>query len=137
MEKHELSHLLVEFYDKMSSWENEVVKGSGLTLQQMHTIEVLGAKGAMRMKELARRMGITTGTLTVNIDKLEKSGYVQRIPNENDRRSILVELTSSGVEVFEQHDDMHCVLTKEITSQLDDEDIKNLKNILHKVLENF
>ncbi len=133
----ELSRILVEFYDKMSSWENDMVRGTGLTLQQVHTIEVLGAHGDMKMKELAAKMGITTGTMTINIDKLEKTGYVERKPNEQDRRSTLVGLTSSGKELFEAHDDMHLLLTKEITSSMDEKERKDLIRLLEKLLEGF
>ena len=60
-----LNQTLTEFYDKMSSWEQSVVKETGYSLAQIHTIEVLGSFGALRMKELAQKLGITTGTLTV------------------------------------------------------------------------
>jgi len=49
----ELNNLITEFYDKMSSWEMSVVKETGYSLAQIHTLEVLGSHGAMRMKELA------------------------------------------------------------------------------------
>lgn len=133
----ELSHMLVELYDKMSSWENDMVRGTGLTLQQVHTIEVLGANGDMKMKDLAAKMGITTGTMTINIDKLEKTGYVERKPNEQDRRSTFVGLTDTGRELFRSHDDMHLILTKDITASMDDEERTELKKLLSKLLDGF
>lgn len=133
----ELSRKLVELYDKMSSWENDMVRGTGLTLQQVHTIEVLGAHGAMRMKELASMMGITTGTMTINIDKLEKTGYVERKPNENDRRSIFVDLTESGEELFRSHDELHLMLTRDIASSLDEHEKDMLIELLNKLTERF
>ncbi len=39
---HALSHLIVEFYERLSSWEHAVVRDKGLTLPQMHTLEILG-----------------------------------------------------------------------------------------------
>lgn len=71
-----LNQLLTEFYDKMSSWEQSVVKETGYTLAQVHTIEVLGVQGPLRMKELADKLGITTGTLTVQIEKLVKANLI-------------------------------------------------------------
>ena len=58
----QLNHAIIEFYDKLSSWENAVVKGKSLTLAQTHTIEVIGSHGPMRMKELANKLGITMTT---------------------------------------------------------------------------
>ena len=44
-----LNHSIVEFYEKLSSWENDVVRDKGLTLPQMHTLEVLGIHKSIRM----------------------------------------------------------------------------------------
>ena len=107
MENEQLTRLLIEFYEKFSSWEHGVVKESGLSLPQMHTLEILGADGDLRMTELAGKMGITTGSLTVLVDRLERGGFVVRKPHETDRRSILVALTPSGEELFREHHDHH------------------------------
>jgi DNA-binding MarR family transcriptional regulator len=69
--------MIIEFYEKLSSWEQSVVAESGLTLPQMHTIEILGGNNLIKMKDLATKMGITTGTLTVMIDNLGKKGLVE------------------------------------------------------------
>jgi DNA-binding MarR family transcriptional regulator len=132
-----LSNIVVEFYEKLSSWENAVVKDTGITLQQMHTIEVLGGCGPLRMKELAEKMSITTGTLTVNVDKLENLGYVERKPNENDRRSYYVTLTEKGTEAFRKHHELHLALTSEILSELSAEEGRQLEGIMEKVLKTF
>lgn len=132
-----LSHQLVELYDKFASWEHSVVKGSGLSPTQVHTIEVIGHSQELRMKELAERLGVTTGTLTIGIDKLESKGLVERKPHQQDRRSWLVGLTEKGREVFEQHHRFHLDYTREITTGLSTRDIKTLSDLLGGVLENM
>lgn len=130
-----LSELLTEFYDKMSSWEQAVVRDSPISLPQMHTLEILGQHQPLRMKELAARMGITTGTLTVNVDRLEKMGLVARIPHETDRRSILVGLTEAGRDLYAEHHTHHLRLTQELRGALDDEETRQLENILAKLIQ--
>jgi DNA-binding MarR family transcriptional regulator len=130
-----LSHQFAEFYDKISSWEYSIVKGSGLSPAQMHTVEVIGHNQNMRMKELAERLGVTTGTLTVGVDKLEKMGLVERKPHEKDRRSWLIVLTEKGKLMYEQHHRFHQEFTHEITSDLSNEEIKALSKLLGVVLE--
>lgn len=132
-----LSRLLVEFFDRLSSWEHAVVRGSGLTLPQMHTLEILGDSGAMRMKELAARMGVTTGTLTVLVDRLEQRGLVRRRPNDQDRRSVLVELTAPGQCRFDQHHALHRQLTEELSADLESADRDNLNKLLETMLARF
>jgi len=129
-----LSHQLLELYDKINSWEHSVVKGSGLSPAQMHAIEVIGHRQDMRMKELAERLGITTGTLTVTVDKLEKKGLVLRKPHQHDRRSWLISLTESGRRIFSQHDRFHLDFTKDISADLNGEEVETLSTLLSRVL---
>ncbi|WP_035041545.1 MarR family winged helix-turn-helix transcriptional regulator [Desulfovibrio sp. X2] len=132
-----LTHLIVEFYEKLSSWEHCVVRGKGLTLPQMHTIEILGAHGPMRMKELAEKMGVTTGTLTMQVDRLESRGLARRMPHERDRRSWLVELSEKGRSYFEEHDKLHQRLTLELTEALSNEERAAVLSALEKMNKRF
>ncbi|CAG36226.1 MarR family winged helix-turn-helix transcriptional regulator [Desulfotalea psychrophila] len=134
MSVEQLSHQLVEFYDKISSWEHSVVKESGLSPTQMHTIEIIGHNQEMRMKELAEKLGITTGTLTVGIDKLEKQGLVQRKPHEKDRRSWLIVLTERGEAMFKEHHRFHQAFTQDICAELTSEEVASLARLLGAVL---
>jgi len=132
-----LNHSIIEFYDKLSSWEQSVVKDKHFSLAQTHTIEVLGSHGAMRMKELASRLGITTGTLTVQVDKLVNAGFIQRRPHQSDRRSILVDLTDAGQSFYREHDDLHLTLTQDITANLDENERAILLLCLSKMNTEF
>lgn len=130
-----LSDLIIEFYEKLSSWEQAVVRDSAISLPQMHTLEILGQQSPLRMKELAAKMGVTTGTLTVTVDRLEKQGLVARIPHETDRRSILVGLTDSGRELFQEHHGHHLSLTRELSAALTPEETEQFRTILAKLTQ--
>ena len=133
----ELNNLLTEFYDKMSSWEMSVVKETGYSLAQIHTLEVLGSHGAMRMKELANRLGITTGTLTVQVEKLVQAGLIERQSIEGDRRSVSVTLTEQGKVVFQEHNALHLTLTDELTRPLSQEQQSELSKMLTLMNKEF
>lgn len=133
----QLNHLIIEFYDKMSSWEQSVVKETGYTLAQVHTIEVLGNHGSMRMKELADKLGITTGTLTVQVERLVKAGMIERCPHHEDRRSILVALTQQGEALHHHHNDLHMKLTQDLTRHIDPKQRDMLISCLEKINREF
>ncbi|TVM15174.1 MarR family transcriptional regulator [Oceanidesulfovibrio indonesiensis] len=133
----DLSRVIVEFYEKLSSWEHSVVRDQGMTLPQMHTLEILGVNQPLRMKELAQKMGVTTGTLTVQVDRLERAGMVRRRPHQEDRRSILVELTDTGRELFTEHHGLHEQLTRDITAGLTDEERDQLVDLLGRLTREF
>ena len=132
-----INHAIVEFFEKLSSWEHDVVREKGMTLPQMHTLEVLGIHGSMRMKELAEAMGITTGTLTVLVDRLEDKDCVRRIPHDTDRRSINVELTDPGCKLFQEHDRLHHRLTEELVAACSPEDREALLRCLTSMNSQF
>lgn len=133
----ELTELLVEFYERFSSWEHGVVKESGITLPQMHTLEILGSAGDLRMKELASKMGITTGSLTVLVDRLERAGLVARKPNEHDRRSIQVGLTDEGKRHFHEHHKLHTQLSQDIAGALNPEEAAQFVHMLRRIVTCF
>lgn len=134
---HDLTHILIELYDKISSWEQTVVKDSGLSPAQMHAVEIVGHHGEMRMKEMAQRMGITTGTLTVMVDRLETLGALHRQPNPKDRRSYVIVLTDKGQQLFNEHHKLHELLTREMTTTFNDEEKNMLQQLLTRLVQQF
>ncbi|MDC7222333.1 MAG: MarR family transcriptional regulator [Spirochaetales bacterium] len=131
----DLSNLIVEFYERLSSWEEKTVEGTGLTLAQMHTVEILGINGDMRMKELAAKLGITTGSLTPGIDNLERKGLVKRIPNPSDRRSYLITLTPRGAAHHEEHHRAHIHMTEECLKDFSSQEQETFQNFLTRFLD--
>ena len=89
------------------------------------------------MKELAGRMGITTGTLTVMIDRLEDRGYVKRQRSKEDRRVILCTLAPDGAEIFRAHHKLHSDLTEELAAELSEDEIKQLGSMLSRMVKRF
>ena len=132
-----LSDLIIEFYEKLSSWEQSIVEGTGMTLAQTHTIEILGANDSIKMKDLALKMGVTTGTLTVMIDNLEKKELVTRAKNPEDRRSYVIVLTEKGRMLYKQHSDFHVELTRECTSDFSKEDLEKFRLLLGEFIKNI
>ncbi len=130
---HDITNLIIEFYDKISSWEHSVVRDSGLTPTQMHAVEIIGHAGQLRMKELAEQMGLTTGTITLMVDRLEKFGAAERRAHAQDRRSILVALTTKGQKLFAEHHELHEKLTSDLCADLSMDEQKQLTLLLTKI----
>lgn len=58
------------------------------------------APGGLKMGELSKRMMVTGGNVTGITDLLEDEGLVERVPDPDDRRAILVRLTAIGRRSF-------------------------------------
>lgn len=135
MKINKLSLLIVELYEKLSSWEEDVVRGSGLTTTQAHIIGIVGHSGSIKMKDLAEKTGVTTGTLTVAADRLEERHLLKRMPHESDRRSYLIELTPEGEAYFKQHHKFHLQMTEDLVSDLTEAEQELFAGIIEKVLK--
>lgn len=133
MEQERYSNILVEFFERLSSWEQGMVSDRDISLAQMHLLEVVGNHGQLRMKELSETLGVTTGTLTVMVHRLEAAGFLRRKKNAQDRRSYIVELTEAGDREYENHHHMHMHLIEEITDGLSPQESENLFSLLDRV----
>ncbi|HEY1766079.1 MAG TPA: MarR family transcriptional regulator [Terracidiphilus sp.] len=64
--------------------------GMGLTdMQMVHTLQLYGPATP---SSLAASTGLSSGGVTVALDRLEKAGYIRREPNPADRRSLLIRI---------------------------------------------
>ncbi|MEG3639386.1 MarR family winged helix-turn-helix transcriptional regulator [Magnetococcus sp. PR-3] len=52
----------------------------------------------MTPNQLRHASVLSSGAMTNRLDRLEKAGFIQRLPNPNDRRSLLIQLTETGTE---------------------------------------
>lgn len=64
------------------------------------TLARVGVSGPIRLGELADELGVDTSTTSRQVSALEESGLVRRSPAHDDRRVVLVTLTSEGRDVL-------------------------------------
>jgi DNA-binding MarR family transcriptional regulator len=79
-------------------FNQQVAERHRLQLTDMQCINVLDLLGPTTPGKLAERTGLSTGGVTVMLDRLEKAGYVKREPNPTDRRSLLVRVNPKKFE---------------------------------------
>jgi len=72
----------------------------GLPLTHFEPMSVIERVPRCRVYDIATELGITTGGTSKLVDRIEASGYCRRLPNPDDRRSSLLELTPDGRRVL-------------------------------------
>ena len=75
---------------------SETFKEFNLTPTQFGVMDVLNAKGRMKIGELIDRMLATSGNMTVVIKNMEKKGWLTREACQTDKRAFEVDLTDEG-----------------------------------------
>jgi MarR family transcriptional regulator, organic hydroperoxide resistance regulator len=71
-----------------------------LPLTHFEPMAVMDRLPTCRVYDIATELGITTGGTSKLVDRIEASGYCRRLPNPEDRRSSLLELTPEGQRMF-------------------------------------
>lgn len=87
--------------------------------------------------QLFQAMMVSSGTMTHRIDCLEKAALVERIPDPNDRRGTLVQLTDKGFELIEKTVEAHVTHEHLLLSALERSEIDRLSQLLRKLLGSF
>ena len=73
-------------------FRNAIGRRLGLNITDSECLSLLVIRGVSTPTELARHTGLTTGSTTAMLDRLEKARFIRRKPNPIDRRGVLVEI---------------------------------------------
>ena len=83
--------MLMELHNRQTYDEYEL---SPSARQVLAVVE--GADGPLEPSIIAERLLVTTGSMTSLLDNLEKRGLIVRRRHPNDRRKVLIEITSGA-----------------------------------------
>lgn len=108
-----------------------------LTLIEIDTILVIGRDSMRSMSEIANKLGVSSGTPTVTIDRLINKGFVIRIRDLEDRRQVFVKLSEKGTEVFNDIMALKNKVTERIFGILTPEERKTAIDVLSKLNNSF
>ncbi|WP_394877666.1 MarR family winged helix-turn-helix transcriptional regulator [Mammaliicoccus lentus] len=94
------------------------------------SIDLLRETGPITAGELANKVGLTTGSVTSLVDRLEKVGYVRRERHPEDRRKvIIVPQYEQKVEVQEVFSDLNKNLLG-LSSNYNEQELETIKSFL-------
>ena len=75
--------------------------------------------------------------MTNRLDNLEEAGFVRRLPDPDDRRSLQVELTKKGRSVWQQTAQLQADKEAKVTSALDENEKAQLNVYLRRLVLAF
>jgi DNA-binding MarR family transcriptional regulator len=84
--------------------------------------------------ELYRSLLLSSGAMTNRLDRLERAGLVQRLPDPDDGRRVIVRLTDEGRDVIDEAMDAHTASLRRLLSVLSDEERAGLEDHLRRLL---
>ena len=96
----DLEKTAVQLFRKLSTrtvlFHQAAAQALGLFPTDLKSADILNEAGPMTAGELGKKTGLSTGSVTALVDRLEKAGYVAREKDPDDRRrDVIVPLTAS------------------------------------------
>lgn len=97
----------------------------------------LADSGAVRPGELADVLQVEAPHITRQIQLLERAGYATRVPDPDDGRAQLVELTASGSEAANRVRDVSRDAVQVALAHWSPDDLRLLGTLLHRMIDDF
>ena len=126
--------LVFSFLDAAQAVEARLeaaVSPTGLSLAKLAVLHILAdAKEPLPLSDLATRQHCVRSNITQLVDRLENDGLVHRRTAPDDGRSVLAELTPTGVRAHTRGMRALAQARRAIVSMLDPDDAASLKSAL-------
>jgi DNA-binding MarR family transcriptional regulator len=84
--------------------------------------------------DLARKLELSSGAMTNRLDRLERAGLVQRLPDPEDRRGVQVELTAEGLRIWQRSVGVQAEKEAIIAAALEPEEMEELNRLLRRIM---
>ncbi len=134
-----VNELLVDIFNRILAIESESLKKNGvkLSMNEIHVLEAITKTDESTMTNVANKLGITVGSLTVSINTLYQKGYVSRKRDSVDRRKVIIGILPKAEEVLEKHNDFHNEMINSVFNDLKLEEDEVLISSLQKLSSYF
>jgi DNA-binding MarR family transcriptional regulator len=117
----------------------ESLDGHGISWREWQVLTnlVLGGDTPRSPGELASTLMVTSGAMTNVLDRLAEGGLIRRVRNPGDRRSVIVEATDAGIELWYAAVNGLGAHEAAVVSVLSAAEQRRLNSLLRKLLAGF
>jgi len=128
-----LLQLLVQMTFRLRLRGVDLESSTGLSGRELDLIALLGSSGPTSVKSLVADLGFPRSTMTAIVDRLEARGLVKRRPNSQDRRSVILESTSSASEALLRYRDGMRSFVRHLGALLDQNEQEQFVHLARKI----
>ena len=126
--------LISLIYRKQTTFLNNKLKDVNLS-SGLYPLLIKACKNkGISQEELANKLHINESTVTRNLEKLEKKGFITKTP---DKRKKIINVTPEGAEIAKKIMDYDEEWDEKIKNIIPDEEYRNYRNTLIKICEDL
>jgi DNA-binding MarR family transcriptional regulator len=100
----------------------------------LSALRIAGPPYRLSPTRLAKGLMLSSAGVTSRIDRLERRGLVRRLPDPNDRRGVIIELTDAGLEVVDAAVEANTASDRQLLERLDPQELTQLEALLRKLM---
>ena len=115
----------------------DIARSYGLSFSQFMVLEALYSKGNLSIGEVREAILSSVGTISLVVKNLEKTGYVKRKTDENDKRVSILYLTDEGRDVIDKVIPENETMIYDYMKDLSGGEIETLLSLLKKLGANI
>lgn len=105
----------------------------GINVTDVKCLDIIALRGSATPSQLAQLTGLSTGSTTALIDRLEKRRLVERRPNPQDRRGTIIALTKEAQSKLPNLFDSLARAMEVLVSSYSDTQLKTLLSFLRRI----
>lgn len=125
--------VLMKAYRSLMRHAERSFEANQIGLSDFVVLEMLLHKGPQKVNDIGRKIGLTSGAITIAVDRVEKRGLVVRTFDATDRRARVVKLTPKGATFIRKVYEQHVQDMERATSGLSSNELERLVSLLRKL----
>jgi len=136
MEEYRLGGLISYLGRAQSAFYTKRVEPYHISYGQFPFLMALYRENGLTQETIAKRLLFNKATITRAIDKLEREGYVQRVPDKSDRRANRIFLTPKGRQIEPVIVELAREWNSILVAEFSEVELMALKEFMKKIVSN-
>jgi len=113
----------------------DVFSRLNITIPQLRVLHLIRKEQRVSGRQLARELNVSPGAVVQLCDRLQEQGYVERVPDTDDRRVTWFQLTESARAMFEEVWQIRRSRLAPALARLSESDVENLVRMVGEVAD--
>ena len=133
MSRNTIDHELRYTWQSVSKMYNEEASKAGGSMAIGFILLSLNPKKGLPSTSLGPKMGMESTSLSRTLKTMEKSNLIKRLPNPNDGRGVLIELTSLGIDMRDASKEVVMKFNNVIIKKIGKKNISIFFNVMEEI----
>ena len=125
---------LRKFTTRSVLFQQAAAHSLGVVHTDFKTADILNESGPLTAGELSKITGLSTGSVTALIDRLEDAGYVRREKDPNDRRRVIIIPVKEKQHIIKEHYSPLNKSMMELCAQYNEDELSLITGFIEKTI---